>query len=76
MTSLLTLLCVPSLFQRHRVSIPEEEWHRRVPRRSLAFFVHPDDDTIIKCLDGSEKYPSITAYDYQWERLNATYEYE
>ncbi|KAM7449088.1 hypothetical protein ABFA07_003082 [Porites harrisoni] len=61
---------------RHRVSIPEEECQRRVPRRSLAFFVHPDDDTIIKCLDGSEKYPSITAYDYQWQRLNATYEYE
>ena len=76
MTSLIALLCFPSLFQRHRVSIPEEECQRRVPRRSVAFFVHPDDDTIIKCLDGSEKYPSITAYDYQWERLNATYEYE
>ncbi|XP_068710551.1 uncharacterized protein [Montipora foliosa] len=60
---------------RHRVSIPTEECHRRVPRRSLAFFVHPDDDTLVECLDGSEKYPSITAYDYLWQRLNATYEY-
>mgnify|MGYP000188134323 CR=1 FL=1 len=39
-------------FQRHRVSIPSEECQRRVPRRSLAFFVHPDDDTVIECLDG------------------------
>lgn len=60
---------------RHRVSIPSEECHRRVPRRSLAFFVHPDDDTVIECLDGSQKYPSITAYDYLWQRLKATYEY-
>ncbi|XP_078359477.1 uncharacterized protein LOC144643951 [Oculina patagonica] len=60
---------------RHRVSIPAEECHKRVPRRSLAFFVHPDDDTVIKCLDGSEKYPPITAYDYLWQRLYATYEY-
>lgn len=60
---------------RHRVSIPAEECHRRVRRRSLAFFVHPDDATLIKCLDGSEKYPPITAYDYVWQRLNVTYEY-
>lgn len=60
---------------RHRVSIPSEECHRRVPRRSLAFFVHPDDDTVIECLDGSQKYPPITAYDYLWQRLKATYEY-
>lgn len=60
---------------RHRVSIPTEECNRRVPRRSLAFFVHPDDDTVVKCLDGSDKYPSITAYDYLWRRLNATYKY-
>lgn len=60
---------------RHRVSVPAEECHRRVPRRSLAFFVHPDDDTVVKCLDGTEKYPPITAYDYLWQRLNATYEY-
>ena len=77
-------------FQCHRVSIPSEECHRRVPRRSLAFFVHPDivsrgdlsstnydpdDDTVIECLDGSQKYPPITAYDYLWQRLKATYEY-
>lgn len=61
--------------QRHRVSIPAEECHRHVPRRSLAFFVHPDDETLVKCLDGSEKYPAVTAHNYLWQRLNATYEY-
>ncbi|XP_067037881.1 uncharacterized protein [Acropora muricata] len=60
---------------RHRVSIPAEEFHRHVPRRSLVFFVHPDDETLVKCLDGSEKYPAVTAHNYLWQRLNATYEY-
>ncbi|XP_074614192.1 uncharacterized protein LOC141873957 isoform X2 [Acropora palmata] len=60
---------------QHRVSIPAEEFHRHVPRRSLVFFVHPDDETLVKCLDGSEKYPAVTAHNYLWQRLNATYEY-
>ena len=36
--------------------IPEEEIKRRVPRRSLVLFHDPDDDTMVTCLDGSNKY--------------------
>ncbi|PIK57482.1 hypothetical protein BSL78_05635 [Apostichopus japonicus] len=33
-------------------------------RQSIAFFGNPDDDAIIECLDGSNKYPPISALDY------------
>ncbi|XP_046543309.1 proline hydroxylase buaE-like [Haliotis rubra] len=49
---------------KHRVLIPESEVKKRQYRQSLAFFVNPDDDTIIKSLDGSDKYESISSLDY------------
>ncbi|CAH3014092.1 unnamed protein product [Porites evermanni] len=48
----------------HRVLIPEEEIKRRVPRRSLALFHDPDNDTMVTCLDGSNQYPPIKAKDW------------
>ena len=44
--------------------IPEEEIERRVPRRSLALFHDPDNDTMVTCLDGSNQYPPIKAKDW------------
>ncbi|XP_046543306.1 proline hydroxylase buaE-like isoform X1 [Haliotis rubra] len=49
---------------KHRVLIPESEVKKRQYRQSLAFFVNPDDDTIIKSLDGSDKYDPILTLDY------------
>jgi len=61
------------LSTKHRVLIPEEELKRRVVRRSLAFFVHPDSEVMIECLDGSNKYPPITSMGYLQQRFAATY---
>ncbi|XP_028411070.1 2-oxoglutarate-dependent dioxygenase htyE-like [Dendronephthya gigantea] len=58
---------------KHRVVVPREEIRRLSPRQSAAFFVHPDDDAIIQCLDGSKHYPPITSLEYLLQRLNATY---
>ncbi|PIK62578.1 hypothetical protein BSL78_00474 [Apostichopus japonicus] len=33
-------------------------------RQSIAFFGNPDDEAVIECLDGSNKYPPISALDY------------
>ena len=33
---------------RHRVVVPEQEFRRRSPRQSIAFFVHPDDQVMIE----------------------------
>ena len=33
---------------RHRVVVPEQEFRRRSPRQSIAFFVHPDDQVMIR----------------------------
>ncbi|KAK2169552.1 hypothetical protein LSH36_9g16040 [Paralvinella palmiformis] len=58
---------------KHRVVIPEEELKKKTTRRSLAYFVHPDDDVIIKCLDGSKKYDPVSAYDYLASKFSQTY---
>ncbi|CAH3034852.1 unnamed protein product [Porites lobata] len=59
----------------HRVLIPEDEIRRRVPRRSLVFFVDPDHEAVITCLDGSNKYPPITSKDWISKKLEETYKY-
>ncbi|KAF7654877.1 hypothetical protein LDENG_00063650 [Lucifuga dentata] len=33
-------------------------------RQSVAFFVYPDNETVISCIDGSNKYPPVKAEDY------------
>ena len=55
--------------------IPEAEIKRRTPRRSLVFFVDPDPNALIKCLDGSNKYPPITSGEWIKAKLFATYKY-
>ncbi|XP_029909350.1 UPF0676 protein C1494.01-like [Myripristis murdjan] len=42
-------------------------------RQSLAFFVHPDTDVLITCIDGSNKYPPVKSGDYLIERFNDSY---
>ncbi|XP_068578771.1 uncharacterized protein si:dkey-10o6.2 isoform X2 [Cebidichthys violaceus] len=42
-------------------------------RQSLAFFVQPDDEALITCCDGSDKYPPVTGGDYLEERIKASY---
>lgn len=61
--------------QVHRVLIPEGELKRRVPRRSLVLFYDPDDDIMITCLDGSNKYPPIRARDWIYHQLHSTYKF-
>lgn len=58
----------------HRVLLPEEESDgRNRGRQSMVVFVHPDHDTVIECLDGSNKYPAITAYQDTQQLLQDTY---
>ena len=61
------------LATKHRVLVPEEEFRKRKCRQSIAFFVHPDDDFIVKCLDGSDKYEPISSLDYLNYRFSVTY---
>ncbi|KAL0967951.1 hypothetical protein UPYG_G00260260 [Umbra pygmaea] len=42
-------------------------------RQSLAFFVHPDDEALITCFDGSDKYPPVKSGDYLIERFKNSY---
>ncbi|XP_075996878.1 uncharacterized protein LOC142990864 [Genypterus blacodes] len=41
-------------------------------RQSVAFFLYPDDDTEIRCLDGSDKYLPFKAGDYIAEKFKET----
>ncbi|KAK2179385.1 hypothetical protein NP493_494g04028 [Ridgeia piscesae] len=58
---------------KHRVVIPEAQAAREKARMSVAYFVIPDDDCLIECLDGSNKYEPITSLDYLNMRIGATY---
>lgn len=46
---------------KHRVVIPGDDVQRTKTRQSLAFFVQPDNDCLITCLNGSDKYEPITS---------------
>ena len=53
--------------------IPAEELRRKQARQSLAFFCNPDDDYVIRCVDGSDRYEPISSRDYLNMRFEATY---
>ncbi|XP_040894879.1 UPF0676 protein C1494.01 [Toxotes jaculatrix] len=55
----------------HRVLLPPAG--DSSTRQSLAFFVQPDDEALITCCDGSNKYPPVTAGEYLIERFNDSY---
>ena len=57
--------------QPHRVVSPSDEAKKRTVRQSVGFFVHPDHDVLMKCIDGSDNYPAITAKEATDKRLNA-----
>ena len=55
--------------------IPAKERDYPQRRFSVVFFVHPHDNALITCLDGSDKYPPVAAGQYLVERLNEVYQY-
>ncbi|XP_068230887.1 uncharacterized protein [Palaemon carinicauda] len=57
----------------HRVILPEDEKSKRQCRRSIAFFLNPDDDVVISPLDGSSKFEPVTCKDYLRRRINQSY---
>ena len=76
------LVVIGSLLQRwtsdnligttHRILIPEDDVRRKSARQSIVYFVEPDDDCVIECLDGSDKYEPVTAkgfYNYQIKQI-------
>ena len=46
----------------HRILVPEDE-RRYKTRQVLLLFLHPDDECIVKCIDGSNAYEPITGGD-------------
>ena len=62
------------LMQPHRVLIPTDEVIRQTVRQSIAFFVHPDNEVLVECIDGSNKYPAVTAREDTKRRLDKSYD--
>ncbi|XP_033909738.3 uncharacterized protein LOC117432237 [Acipenser ruthenus] len=56
----------------HRVVLPSDD-KMNTSRQSMAFFVHPDNDEIISCCDGSSKYPPVNALQYTKDRAYIAY---
>ncbi len=62
---------------KHRVIVPDDSRIMQ-SRYSAAFFCHPNDDTVVSCLESCQKehppiYPPILAGEYLLSRLQATY---
>lgn len=55
----------------HRVLLPPAG--DSSTRQSLAFFVQPDDEAMISCCDGSDKYPPVKSVDYLLSRFKESY---
>merc|ERR1712106_389521 len=61
---------------RHRVIIPEEEVLKSVPRQSIVFFVHPDNEVVVEPVDSDAKnYSAVVALDYVERRFSETYQF-
>ena len=53
--------------------MPEDEVVKGRVRQSIAFFVHPDNDVLVETIDGSNKYPPVTAQEDTHRRLKQSY---
>ena len=65
-----TLKLNMTVLQNHRLREPSEDHLKRKTRRSLVYFIGPDDDTSVSCLDGLNKYAPINSSEYLWQRAN------
>lgn len=59
-------------FQVHAVTFGGDRQNTK-DRQSIAFFLHPDDDYMVRCLDGNNKYPPISGKEYLRERMYASF---
>jgi isopenicillin N synthase-like dioxygenase len=57
---------------KHMVNIPEVESKRIKTRQSAVFFIIPDNECVVKPLDGSEKYEPVACIDYMNAKLKPT----
>jgi len=55
---------------KHRVTLPKDTTKAR---QSFAFFCQPDDNMLIQCLDGSNKYEPVTSLAYIHAQFKKTY---
>jgi len=61
---------------RHRVIIPEEDVLKSVPRQSIVFFVHPDNEVVVEPVDSDAKdYSAVVALDHVQRRFSETYQF-
>ena len=54
----------------HRIPIPEDEHRKRSARQAFQWYLDPDDEYVIRCIDGSEKYSPITHREYINNRIH------
>ncbi|MFT5449336.1 MAG: isopenicillin N synthase-like dioxygenase [Gammaproteobacteria bacterium] len=58
----------------HRVAVPPADARERSRRLSIGFFVVPNDDTQVECVDQpgvAPKYPHVSVRDYRSNRFAA-----
>ena len=57
----------------HRVLMPMEAEKKKLIRQSLVFFLDPDRDCVVTCLDGSDKYEPTSAQGFIDDKFSKQY---
>lgn len=55
---------------RHRVVVPT---NLDKPRQSIAFFIHPNDDSIVTNLEDKENDVAVNPHEYLMNKFSETY---
>lgn len=70
---------IPLIFQPHRVLIPDDKEKRKLPRQSMAYFTHPDDNALIEPIQSeiiqysSVPFQPVTSFDFVMRKLQHVY---
>ncbi|XP_070532481.1 uncharacterized protein [Ptychodera flava] len=57
----------------HRVVMPTTDEVKHLSRFAIAFFYNSDNDYVVTCIDGSDKYEPITMAEFLNQRLETVY---
>ncbi|XP_057298187.1 uncharacterized protein LOC130629098 [Hydractinia symbiolongicarpus] len=56
---------------RHRVVVPDD--NTESARQSIVYFVHPDNNVMVSCLNGSNKNVAVNSLEYLLDKYKQTY---
>ena len=60
-------------FQKHRVLLPTDDVQKHTAKQNLVYYLTPNSDAMVRCIDGSQKYPPTRYIDLLDQRMQASW---